>query len=198
MMKKEARAQAERIFIKTGGKITNREIAKTVEVNPLTVGRWKREDKWDTKLKRAEPEAAKAGTTPGIIVRKKVERDKALKIYMEMEGSITNKELAKRVGVSPATVSKWKEQDGWDDQLTLMKSADIRATPIEGEEIDIGELVSPEQIVEINRRIENLLARDYLTASEIADLATAKSDLLEAVLTYMDIVREIGEIETRG
>ncbi len=197
-MKKEARAQAERIFIKAGGKITNREIAKTVEVNPLTVGRWKREDKWDTKLKRAEPAAAKAGATPGIIVRKKVERDKALKIYMEMEGSITNKELAKRVGVSPATVSKWKEQDGWDDQLTLMKGADIRATPIEGEEIDIGELVSPEQIVEINRRIENLLARDYLTASEIADLATAKSDLLEAVLTYMDIVREIGEIETRG
>ena len=38
---------------------------------------------------------------------------------MEIEGSITNKELAKRVGVSPATVSKWKEQDGWDDQLML-------------------------------------------------------------------------------
>ena len=197
-MKKEARAQAEKIFLKAGGKITNRDIAKTVEVNPLTVGRWKREDKWGAKLKQAEPAPDKDRADPGMIVRKKAARDKALKIYMEMEGSITNKELAKIVGVSPATVSKWKEQDGWDDQLKLMKDADIRATPLEGEEIDIGELVAPEQIVEINRRIESLLARDYLTAREIADLATAKNDLLEAVLTYMDIVREIGEIETRG
>ncbi len=197
-MKKEARAQAEKMFLKAGGKITNRDIAKTVDVNPLTVGRWKREDKWETKIKQAEPAHAKGGAAPGTIVRKKAARDKAMKIYMEMEGGITNKELAKRVDVSPATVSKWKEQDGWDNQLFLMKGADIKATPLEGEEIDIGELVSPEQIVEINRRIKDLLARDYLTASEIADLATAKSDLLEAVLTYMDIVREVGEIETRG
>ncbi len=197
-MKKEARAEAEKIFLKAGGKITNRDIAKTVEVNPLTVGRWKREDKWGSKLKQAEPAHAKGSAAPGMVVRKKAARDQALKIYMELEGSITNKELAKRVGVSPATVSKWKEQDGWDDQLMLAKDAEIRISPREEQEIDIAELVSPEQIVEINRRIENLLARDYLTASEIADLATAKSDLLEAVLTYMDIVREIGEIETRG
>jgi transposase len=197
-MKKEAGAQAEKIFLKAGGKITNRDIAKTVEVNPLTVGRWKREDKWGAKLEQAEPAQAKRRAAPGKIVRKKAARDKAMKIYMELEGGITNRELAKRVDVSPATVSKWKEQDGWDNQLFLTKGPDIRATPLEGEEIDIGELVSPEQIVEINRRIQNLLDRDYLTASEIADLATAKSDLLEAVLTYMDIVREIGEIETRG
>lgn len=197
-MKKEARVEAEKIFLKAGGKITNRDIAKTVDVNPLTVGRWKREDKWGSKLKKAEPAHAKGRAAPGMVVRKKAARDEALKIYMEMEGSITNKELAKRVGVSPATVSKWKEQDAWDNQLTLMKEAEIRIAPQEEQEIDIAELVSPEQIVEINRRIENLLARDYLTASEIADLATAKSDLLEAVLTYMDIVREIGEIETRG
>lgn len=197
-MKKEARAEAEKIFLKAGGKITNRDIAKTVEVNPLTVGRWKREDEWGSKLKQAEPAHTKGSAAPGMVVRKKAARDEALKIYMETEGSITNKELAKRVDVSPATVSKWKEQDGWDDQLILMKGSDIRTAEREEREIDIAELVSPEQIVEINRRIENLLARDYLTSSEIADLATAKSDLLEAVLTYMDIVREIGEIETRG
>jgi uncharacterized protein YjcR len=197
-MKKEARAQAEKIFLKSGGKITNRDIAKTVEVNPLTVGRWKREDGWEAKLKQAEPAPDKGRTAPGTIIRKKAARDKALQIYLEAEGNITNKELAKRVDVSPATISKWKEQDGWDDQLMLAEGAEIRINPSEEQEIDIAELVSPEQIVEINRRIENLLARDYLTASEIADLAKAKSDLLEAVLTYMDIVREIGEIETRG
>ena len=197
-MKKEARAEAEEIFLKSGGKITNRDIAKTVEVNPLTVGRWKREDDWGSKLKQAEPEPDKGTAAPGTIIRKKAARDKALRIYLEAEGNITNKELAKRVEVSPATISKWKEQDGWDEQLMLAKASEIRINPLEEQEIDIAELVSPEQIVEINRRIEDLLARDYLTSSEIADLATAKSDLLEAVLTYMDIVREIGEIETRG
>jgi uncharacterized protein YjcR len=197
-MKKEARAQAEEMFLKSGGKITNRDIAKTVEVNPLTVGRWKREDNWGAKLKQAKPAPTKGRAASGTIVRKKAARDKALQIYLEAEGNITNKELAKRVEVSPATISNWKEQDGWDDRLMLEKASEIRISPREEQEIDIAEMVSPEQIVEINRRIESLLARDYLTSSEIADLATAKSDLLEAVLTYMDIVREIGEIETRG
>jgi uncharacterized protein YjcR len=197
-MKKEARAQAEEMFLKSGGKITNRDIAKTVEVNPLTVGRWKREDNWGAKLRQAEQAPTKGRAVPGTIIRKKAARDKALQIYLEAEGNITNKELAKRVEVSPATISNWKEKDGWDDQLMLEKASEIRISPREEQEIDIAEMVSPEQIVEINRRIENLLARDYLTSSEIADLATAKSDLLEAVLTYMDIVREIGEIETRG
>lgn len=197
-MKKEARAEAEKMFLKAGRKITNREIAETVGVNPLTVGRWKREDKWGDKLKQAEQEPAKGAAATGTIIRKKAARDKALQIYLEADGAITNKELAKRVDVSPATISKWKEQDGWDDQLLLEQASEIRISPKEEQEIDIAEMVSPEQIVEINRRIENLLARDYLTSSEIADLATAKSDLLEAVLTYMDIVREIGEIETRG
>ena len=196
-MKKEARAQAERIFIKAGGKITNRDIAKAVEVNALTIGRWKHEDKWGAKLKGDESSPAATGAAPGTIVRKKAARDKALNIYIEAEGNITNKELAKRTGVSPATISKWKEQDKWDDQLTPAQEFDIKAALGDEQQIDIGELVSPEQIVEINKRIENLLARDYLTAGEIADLAAAKSDLLEAVLTYMDIVREIGEIETR-
>lgn len=196
-MKKEARAQAEKIFIKAGGKITNRDIAKAVEVNALTIGRWKHEDKWGAKLKGDESSPAVTGAASGTIVRKKAARDKALNIYIEAEGNITNKELAKRTGVSPATISKWKEQDKWDDQLTPAQEFDIKAVLGDEQQIDIGELVSPEQIVEINKKIENLLARDYLTAGEIADLAAAKSDLLEAVLTYMDIVREIGEIETR-
>jgi transposase len=196
-MKKEARAQAEKMFMKAGGKITNRDIAKAVKVNALTVGRWKQEDRWGAKLKGGGSPIG-TGAASGTIVRKKAARDKALSIYIEAEGNITNKELAKRTGVSPATVSKWKEQDKWDDQLAPAQEFDIRTAQKEEQQIDIGELVSPEQIVEINRRIENLLARDYLTAGEIADLATAKSDLLEAVLTYMDIVREIGEIETRG
>jgi uncharacterized protein YjcR len=194
-MKKEARIQAEKMFIKAGGKITNREIAKAVKVNALTVGRWKRDENWEDKLKGVEQTVAPKET--GGIVRKKAASDKALKIYMEAAGNITNKDLAKRVGVSPATISKWKLVDNWIDKLT--PEEEVMEAPVEVKEardLDIGELASPEQIIELNRRIDSLLKRDYLSASEIADLAEAKSDLLDAVEIYLAIVREVGEIES--
>lgn len=190
-MKKEARDQGQKMFVKAGGKITNREIAKAVGVNPLTVGRWKREDDWESKLKSGQQPEVRAA---GGIVRKKVARDKALRLYIDSGGNVTNKELARRVGVSPATVSKWKEQDGWTDQLAPLKQ---EAAPRAAEELelDMGELASPEQIIQINRRIDALLQRDYLTSGELADLAQAKNDLLAAVETYLAIVREIGEMK---
>ena len=93
-MKKEARDQGQKMFVKAGGKITNREIAKAVGVNPLTVGRWKREDDWESKLKsEQQPEARAAGG----IVRKKVARDRALRLYIDSGGNVTNKELARNV-----------------------------------------------------------------------------------------------------
>ena len=67
-MKKEARIQAEKTFRRAGGKITNREIAKLVKVNPLTVGRWKRDDDWKSKLKAGEHAAPKEAF---VVVRKK-------------------------------------------------------------------------------------------------------------------------------
>lgn len=194
-MKKEAREKAAKIFLKSGGKVTNRQIAKEVGVNALTVGRWKREDKWATALKKMEQAAAKPKAAG--VVRKKAARDAALQMFLDAGGNVTNKELAVKAGVSPATISKWKEQDGWVKQAAAAKAPEVQEAPQEEQELDIGELVSPEQIVQINKRIDNLLSRDYLTATEIADLAEAKSDLLEAVLTYMAIVREVGEIETR-
>ncbi len=37
------------MFIKAGGKITNREIAKAVKLNaPLLSARWKRDENWKT------------------------------------------------------------------------------------------------------------------------------------------------------
>lgn len=198
-MKKEARIQAEKLFLKQGGKITNREIAKAVNVNPLTVGRWKREDDWDAKLKAAEKARPKE---PAVVtVRKKAARDKAFNLYLEAGGNVTNKDLARKVGVSPATISKWKEQDAWIAQIEAPRPEravepkqliEERETP----ELDIGELASPEQVLEINRRIDDLLKRDFLTASELADLAEAKADLLEAVQTYLEIVRQVGEISS--
>jgi uncharacterized protein YjcR len=199
-MKKEARIQAEKMFLKHGGKITNREIANAVKVNALTVGRWKRDDDWASKLKGMEEATAKE--TGAVTIRKKAARDKAVNLYMEAGGNITNKDLARKVGVSPATISKWKEQDGWiahiEAPMPEEEPEDVQPEVREEPELDIGELASPEQIIEINRRIDDLLRRDYLTAGELADVAAAKSDLLEAVQTYLAIVREVGEMSTEG
>jgi uncharacterized protein YjcR len=189
-MKKEARTQALKMFLKAGGKITNREIAKAVGVNPLTVGRWKRDDDWESELKAGQVPQGRAAVR---VVRKKAARDKALKLYVDAAGNITNKDLARQVGVSPATISKWKEQDGWIDRLAPVKPG-APAMLAEGQELDMGDLASPEQIIQINRRIDTLLQRDYLTSGELADLAQAKNDLLAAVETYLAIVREVGQL----
>ncbi len=65
----------------------------------------------------------------------------------------------------------------------------------EARDLDIGELASPEQIIEINRRIDSLLKRDYLCERNCRS-AEAKSDLLDAVEIYLAIVREVGGIES--
>ena len=93
MMKKEARLQAEKIYLNAKEKITNREIAKALNVNALTVGRWKREDDWDATIKAKEQAATKEKAG---LVRKKEAREKAIMLYMQAGGNITNKELAKK------------------------------------------------------------------------------------------------------
>jgi len=194
MMKKEARLQAEKIYLNAKEKITNREIAKALNVNALTVGRWKREDGWDATIKAKEQAATKEKAG---LVRKKEAREKAVKLYMQAGGNITNKELAKKVGVSPATISKWKEVDAWITQIQL-GPIEAEESPVDQEDsgFDLGELASPEHIIEINRKIESLLIREHLTASEILDLASAKSTLLEAIVTYLVIVRDVTEMKT--
>lgn len=198
-MKKEARIQAEKIFLKARGKITNREIAQAVTVNPLTVGRWKREDHWEAKLTELE----NGGTTEvasGGVVRKKAARDKAFNLYMDAGGNITNKDLAVRVGVSPATISKWKEVDDWIEEISQQDEEPEEVYEEEYEEevpdLDMGDLAAPEQIIQINRKIDVLLTRDHLSAEEIAHLADAKSDLLEALEIYLAIVREVGALKS--
>lgn len=189
-MKKEARLQAEKMFVNAKGKITNREIAKTLNVNALTVGRWKREEEWDSILKAREQAAIKEDRAGSV--RKKDARDKAVRLYTDAGGNITNKELAIKVGVSPATISKWKEVDAWISNIQLQPLT-VQESPVAQEEpgFDLNEMASPEQIIRINKKIDVFLAREHLLASEILDLADAKSALLESVETYLAIVRDL-------
>jgi transposase len=189
-MKKEARDLARSMFVNSHGKMSNIDIAKAVNVNAQTVSRWKQKEKWEDALAAAEAAQTKEEIP---IVRKKAVRDMALTIFIEEGGKISNKDLAQRVGASPATIAKWKEADAWMSQLVETK-ADPEAPvvfPVEGGP-DVALLAQPEQILEINRRIDSFLKRDHLSSEEIADLAVAKSDLLAAVEIYLSIMRETG------
>lgn len=193
-MKKEARLRAMKMFLKKGGKITNREIADAVSVNALTIGRWKKEYDWDNELRKANDEKIERSG----VVRKKEERDKALAVYLDEFGNITNKELARKVGVSAATISKWKEADNWIEQLaseeTEQEEQEIEEFVEEPEkvELEMDKLASPEQIMAINEKIDSLLKREHLSAAEVADLAEAKAQLLAGLETYLAIARDLG------
>jgi len=180
-MKKEAKEKAASIFLEADGKISNVEVATRVGVNPLTIGKWKKQDAWESKLRKARAESrAKEGPA---VVRKKDARNQAVKIYLESEGKITNKALADRIGVSPATISSWKTAEGWSEQLKrrpepsvpepeiIEEPVAVATTPepeeiievkqteeIEEIEIDLDELAFPDHITLLNKRIDEMLA----------------------------------------
>jgi hypothetical protein len=118
-----------------------------------------------------------------------------VKLYMEVAGNVTNKELAKKVGVSAPTISNWKQADGWIDQLTPSES-EARPLLKEEAELVVGQLAVPEQIIQINEKIDRLFKREYLTASEVADLAEARRALFKAVDIYLAIVHDVGQMKS--
>ncbi len=195
MMKKEARLPAENMFLAAKGQITNKEIAEALHVNALTVGRWRKEDRWERALSEQDNITEKQDKP--TLVRKRNARDLAERLYLEAGGNITNKRLAASVGVSPATISKWKELDRWIEKIQFEPA--ITAVPSQrckSAEIDVAEMIAPRQIVEINRKIDQLLARDHLGADEIVHLATAKNSLLAAVAAYISIRKDLDKSPT--
>jgi uncharacterized protein YjcR len=50
MRKNDDRKIAEQTFLKDRGRITNKELARLLDVHPATVARWKKLDEWDLKL----------------------------------------------------------------------------------------------------------------------------------------------------
>jgi hypothetical protein len=210
-LKKDTREKAEELFLQADGKVTNVGIAKVLQVHPLTIGRWKRTDQWESKLEERRKVGTKALKARGP--RKKDALDKALKLFSDAGGNITNQEIAVQVGVSASSIANWKAAGGWNDLIQskpgeieervvaaevtaeLLKTEGLVVEPSRDTEvpgIQLDELVAPGQIIQINRKMDEMLQRRHLTADEVADLARAKSLMLEAVMTYLAIVRCIG------
>ena len=50
------------------------------------------------------------------------DRDKALEIFIEHNGNITNREIAKRLNVPERTISVWKIRDKWNEKINCSTS----------------------------------------------------------------------------
>jgi transposase len=222
-MKKEARTKAATLFLQSGGKATNKEIADKVGVNPLTVGRWKKQDNWAAKLEEPKPKpkpkapAAKieqpkpkaSAVKRPTAVRKKAKQEEALKLYLKAGGKITNNALATKIGVSPVTISNWKNAGGWSAQAKktpvsvpeaiesveekILLSLFQETQTVEEIEIDIEALTVPDHITVLNKRMDEMLAREYLSPEDLKTAAEAKEAFLKAVSAYIDVLEKVSE-----
>ena len=88
-------------------------------------------------------------------MRKNEPRKIAEKTFLKDRGRITNKELAKQLGVHPATVARWKKLDEWDVKLVQSVTG--------GEESGAGETdfyqVDLRHIGALNERIDAYLQK---------------------------------------
>ncbi len=107
-------------------------------------------------------------------MRKNDARKIAEQAFLKDRGRITNKELAKNLGVHPATVARWKKLDEWDLKLVQSVSPSEEPTISEEDFFD----TDLRQIALLNERIEAYLQRKELIPSEILELAEAKFHLM--------------------
>lgn len=113
-------------------------------------------------------------------MRKNEDRKRAEKEFLGDRGRITNKELAKSLGVHPATVARWRKLDEWD--VKLVQSITDQEEP----DSTNGELYEADlrHLAQLNDRIEAYLQKKELLPSEILELAQAKFH----IMTCMEIV----------
>ncbi len=224
-MKKEARTNAVTLFLQSGGKATNKEIADKLGVHPLSVGRWKKQDNWAANLEEHKPKPKPKPKAPAAkieqpkpkalaakrptVVRKVVKQEEALKLYTESGGGISNKALATKVGVSAATISSWKKAGSWSAQVKkppvsvsaaitaveeeILLSAVPDAQPVEENEVELQALTFPDHITVLNKRMDEMLAREYLSPQDLKVAAEAKEALLKAVSAYIDVLEKVSE-----
>ena len=206
-MQKEARHQAEQIFLEAKGKLSNVEIAKKVGAHPITVGKWKREDDWTGKLSELKKNAPKKQQVSSA--RKKKAHDEAFRLYVESSGKVSNKALADKVGVSATTISNWKSAEAWNKVLeqpseptpAAIKKEEppIRISPapeeqmIEEIEIDVDALAYPDHISILNKQIDEVLGRGALSPTDIKTVAEAKEAVLRTVRAYLEVMEMVSE-----
>lgn len=110
-------------------------------------------------------------------MKKNEHRKLAEKAFLDDRGRITNKDLAERFGIHPATVARWKKMDEWD--LKLVRS--VTSQDDAGSSADDDFQVDLRHINLLNERIDVYLQKKELLPSEILQLAEAKLHLMNCM-----------------
>jgi hypothetical protein len=118
-------------------------------------------------------------------MRKNEDRKVAEETFLGDRGRITNKELAGKLGVHPATVARWKKLDEWD--LKLLQSVGSSEDNLPGEE-DFYD-ADLRHIALLNERIDGYLQKKELLSSEILELAEAKYHIMNCKEIIHDRMR---------
>ncbi len=118
-------------------------------------------------------------------MKKNDDRKQAEQIFLKERGRITNKELAKKLFVHPATVARWRKLDEWD--LKLHQEATSRPAP-EQEEEDFY-ATGLRHLKALNERIDLYLQKKELLPVEILQLAEAKLHIISCMEIMNDNFR---------
>ena len=127
----------------------------------------------------------RAGLHGDYHMKKNEDRKIAEQTFLSDRGRITNKELAKRLGIHPATVARWKKLDEWDMKLVQSVTSPEGSAGLEEDfyKVDL------RHIALLNERMDAYLQKKELLPSEILELAEAKYHLMNCMEIISDQMR---------
>ncbi|MFH1113857.1 MAG: phage terminase small subunit-related protein [Pseudomonadota bacterium] len=117
-------------------------------------------------------------------MRKNEDRKLAEETFLRDRGRVTNKDLARVLGVHPATVARWKKLDEWD--MKLVQSISDAEGPTEADDLYHVDL---KHLGQLNERIDAYLEKRELLPSEILELAQAKFHIMHCMEIINDQLR---------
>lgn len=118
-------------------------------------------------------------------MKKNEDRKLAEQTFLNDRGRITNKELAHKLGIHPATVARWKRLDDWDRKL--VQSVGGREEPAQPS--DDFYSADMRHIRLLNERMDWYLQKKELLPSEILELAQAKFHIMNCMEIINDQLR---------
>lgn len=119
----ETKAKAYRLYLESKGEMSVGEIAVKAETRPNVIGAWIKKEGWNSRLTdepkeetvivkpQTEIKSKRASKTP--VLRKRDTFDKALQMFRDSGGKISNTAISKALNVGMATVAKWKKTPEW-------------------------------------------------------------------------------------
>jgi uncharacterized protein YjcR len=164
----KTKEKALELYLESNGEMSVGEIAAKAETRPNVVGAWIKKEGWHNQLKgkpkeetvtekpARETKSKRAGKTP--VLRKRDAFDKALRMFRDSDGKISNSAISNALNVGMATVAKWKKMPQWTMEAEHAGKTEEKI-PARVESIfDIKPaVVHKDEIIEALRRIDKTL-----------------------------------------